>query len=223
MTETTDERRRLAARYLAGLLSPDDARRFEDAVREHPSMVEELGLGEQLARVSRLLDGERLAEKPPWWHDRRVPTGAAVVIAVLAVATAWSALRAGIAEDRMALLEARAAEGFLLPPSTTRTVLADPDRDGRVALGGGDVPERVELRIPVRGKDFKLFRIAIARDDGTAVLHAERLQRDSNGELRLALNSSLLPAGSYTLRIEGYTWRGETVAVGRVGLSVLGR
>jgi hypothetical protein len=223
MTETTDERRLLAARYLAGLLSPDDARRFEDAVREHPSMAEELGLAEQLARVSRLLDAERLGERPPWWHDRRVPMGAAVVIALLAVATAWSAVRAGIAEDRMALLEARAAEGFLLPPSTTRTALADPDRGGRVALGGRDVPERVELRIPVRGKDFELFRIAIAREDGTAVLHAERLQRDSNGELRLALNSSLLPAGSYVLRIEGYTWRGETVAVGHVGLSALGR
>jgi len=223
MTDTTDERRLQAARYLAGLLSPSDARCFEDAIRQQPSTAEELGLADQIARASRLLDADRLGETPPWWHDRRVPLVAALVIVVLAVAAAWSTVRAGIAEDRRALLEARAAEGFLLPPSTTRTVLADPDRGGRVAFGGGEAPERVELRIPVRGTGFKLFRIAIARDDGTAVLHADRLQRDSNGELRLALNSSLLPEGSYALRIEGFTWRGETEPLGHVDLSVLGR
>jgi len=221
MTDTTDERRLLAARYLAGLLSPDDARRFEDAIRQRPSTAEDLGLAEQLARASRLLDADRLGESPPWWHDRRVPLVVALLIVVLAVATAWATVRAGIAEDRRDWLEARAAEGFLLPPSTTRTVLAEPG--GGVALGGGDAPERVELRIPLRGNDFKLFRIAISRDDGTAVLQADRLQRDSNGELRLALNSSLLPEGSYVLRIEGFTWRGQTEPLGRVDLSVLGR
>ncbi len=170
----------------------------------------------------RRMDIERFGERAPWWHDRRVPIGAAVAILVLAVATAWSAVRAGIAEDRMAMLETKAAQGFLLPPSTTRTAMAEPGRGDRVAIGGGDAPERVELRMPVRRSDFRLFRIAIARDDGTAVLRADRLQRDSNGELRLALNSSLLPPGAYTVQIEGFTWRGETEPIGSVGLAVLG-
>jgi len=172
---------------------------------------------------SRPIDVGRLGEQRPWWHDRRVPIGAAVAILVLAVAAAWSAIRAGIAEDRMAMLETRAAQGFLLPPSTTRTAVAEPGRGGRVAMGGGGAPERVELRIPVRSGDFRLFRIAIARDDGTAVLRADRLQRDSNGELRLALNSSLLPPGAYTVQIDGFTWRGETEPMGSIDLAVLGQ
>ena len=38
------------------------------------------------------------------------------------------------------------------------------------------------------------------------------------GNLRLALNSSMLPAGGYELRIEGLTWRGEAVPLSRVQL-----
>jgi len=88
-----------------------------------------------------------------------------------------------------------------------------------IGLGGG-TPERVEVRIGARSNKFNLFRVDLARDDGTAVLHFDRLQRDSNGEIRFALNSTLLPPGSYTIRIEGFTWRGETVPVGRLGLTV---
>lgn len=220
MTEASDERRLLAARYLAGILSPADAQRFEQSVAANPALLDELALGEQLARASRLIDVERLGERPPWWHDRRVPIVAAVAILLLAVATAWSGIRAGIAEDRMALLEARAEAGFLLPPSTTRSVRADPRRGATLDIGGGDAPERADIRIPVPGGDFRLFRISIARDDGTMVLQADRLQRDSNDELRLALNSSVLPPGSYVLDIEGFTWRGETVPLERLRMTV---
>lgn len=220
MTEASDERRLLAARYLAGILSPADAQRFEQSVAANPALLDELALGEQLARASRLIDVERLGERPPWWHDRRVPIVAAVAILLLAVATAWSGIRAGIAEDRMALLEARAEAGFLLPPSTTRSVRADPRRGATLDIGGGDAPERADIRIPVPGGDFRLFRISIARDDGTMVLEVDRLQRDSNDELRLALNSSVLPPGSYVLDIEGFTWRGETVPLERLRMTV---
>ena len=56
---------------------------------------------------------------------------------------------------------------------------------------------------------YERFRIALLRDDGTAILHAERLARDSNGELHLGFNTSMLPDGIYRLRVEGYTRRGE--------------
>ena len=156
---------------------------------------------------------------PAWWQDRRVATGAAVAIILLALASAWFAHRASIARERMALLEARAAEGFLAPPSTSRSVRVDLGSARTVSLGGG-APERVELRLEARSNRFDLFRVSIVRDDGTAVLHFDRLQRDSNGEIRFALNSTLLPPGSYTIRVEGFTWRGETVPVGRIGMTV---
>ena len=220
MTDDPDEERLLAARYLAGLLSAADSLRFEQAVKADPALLERVGLGEQLQKASRLVDVDRLGVEPPWWHDRRVPIAAAILIGLLVVATAWSAIRAGIARDRMDMLEATAAEGFLVPPSTTRTVRADPEDRGSVTLGVGAAAERVEIRIPARSNDFKVFRVSIARDDGTAVLHVDRLQRDSNGDLRMALNSSVLPPGSYTIRVEGFTWRGETVPLWRVPMVV---
>ena len=167
------------------------------------------------------LSGAGVADGPTaWWQERRVAIGAAVAIVALALACAWLAHRAGIARERMELLEAQAAEGFLVPPSTTRTVAVDLASGRTIGLGGG-TPERVEVRIGARSNKFNLFRVALARDDGTAVLHFDRLQRDSNGEIRFALNSTLLPPGSYTIRIEGFTWRGETVPVGRFGLTVV--
>ena len=166
------------------------------------------------------LSGAGVADGPTaWWQERRVAIGAAVAIVALALACAWLAHRAGIARERMELLEAQAAAGFLAPPSTTRTVAVDLASGRTIGLGGG-TPERVEVRIGARSNKFNLFRVALARDDGTAVLHFDRLQRDSNGEIRFALNSTLLPPGSYTIRVEGFTWRGETVPVGTFGLTV---
>lgn len=163
-------------------------------------------------------DSARLTHPVPlaWWQDRRVALGAAAALALLAVACAWLAFSAGVARERMVLLEARAEEGFLMPASSTRSL--------RVAFGGGvgldssDTAERVELRIDARSNRFNLFRVAIVRDDGTGVLHFDRLQRDTNGELRFAINSTLLPPGRYTVRVEGFTWRGETEPVGQFSL-----
>jgi hypothetical protein len=154
-----------------------------------------------------------------WWQQGRVALAAAAVIVLLVAACAWLAGRADVARERMALMEERAAAGFLAPPSTARSVRVDPGSGRRVSLSRG-TPERVEVLVDARSNRFDLFRISITRDDGTAVLYVDRLQRDSNGELRFALNSTLLPEGSYTARVEGFTWRGETVATGRFGLTV---
>lgn len=158
-------------------------------------------------------------ERPPWWHDRRVALGTAGLVAILLIACTWLAISAGVARERMRLMEARAQQGFLEPPSTTRTVRVSADSGGSVALGGG-APERLEIRIDARSNKFSQFRVSIQRNDGTAVLHFDRLARDTNGDLRLALNSTLLPPGVYSLRVEGFTWRGETEPVGRLGLVV---
>jgi hypothetical protein len=137
---------------------------------------------------------------------------------LLAIACVWLAVRLDIAEDRRLLLERQAAEGFLRPPSSSRNLRVDLESGATVGIGAGDLPERVDLRIGVRAGRFNVFRLSIARDDGTELLQFDRLQRDTNGELRLALNSSVLPQGLYRLRVEGFTWRGETVPVGQIVL-----
>lgn len=154
-----------------------------------------------------------------WWQQWRVAAGAALAIVLLAVACVWLAVSAGIARDRMTLMQERAAQGFLAPPSTARSVRR-PLQGGSVVQLGGGMPESVELLVAARLNDYKLFRVSITRNDGTSVMHFDRLQCDSNGDLRFALNSTLLPPGGYTIRIAGFTWRGDTVPVGRVGLIV---
>ena len=46
--------------------------------------------------------------------------------------------------------------------------------------------------------------MSLLRDDGTLIFHADQMVRDSNMDLRLSLNSSILPKGNYILRVEGY-------------------
>ena len=153
-----------------------------------------------------------------WWHDPRVAAGAAATIALLVVAVAWLGVRLDIAEDRRALLEARAAQGFLQAPSSSRTVRLDLASAPTVGIGGGEFPERVELVVAARSNRFNLFRVAIGRDDGIELLQFDRLQRDSNGDLKWVVNTSLLPPGRYTVRVEGITWRGEVEPFGRFAL-----
>ena len=163
-------------------------------------------------------DAETIVRLPhKWWQDRRVAIAAAAVIVVLVLACLWLAGRASVARERMAFLEAQAEQGFLLPPTTARTVRAQ--MGSGVSLGRG-APERVELRLEVRSNTYKVFGVSIARVDGTSVMRFDRLQRDTNNEIRFALNSTLLPPGAYIIEVEGYTWRGETEPFGRVRLGV---
>ena len=163
-------------------------------------------------------DAETIVRLPPkWWQEKRVAIGAAVAIVVLAFACLWLAGSASVARERMALMEAQAEEGFLAPPSGTRTLRVP--LGGSASIGGG-APQRVELRIEARSNTYKVFRVSIGRDDGTSVMFFDRLQRDTNNEIRFALNSTLLPPGAYTVEVEGFTWRGETEPMGRVRLRV---
>ncbi len=141
------------------------------------------------------------------WIDRlkenRLAAGAATALVVLAVALAWVAWRWGIAEDRMAMLQAQAEAGFLQAPSSNRLVRIDLRKPGTATIGGGEFPERVDFLLNARSDRYSRFRVSLLRDDGTLVLHADQMVRDSNLDLRMSLNTSVLPAGQYLVRVEG--------------------
>lgn len=142
------------------------------------------------------------------WIERLSPYRLAIAVGaailVLVVALAWVAWRWSVAEDRMEIMQKQAEAGFLQAPSSTRSVRVDLRSAGSVSVGGRDFPERVDLRLNARTERYARFRVSLLREDGTLLLHADQLVRDSNQDLRLAFNTSLLPAGRYLLRVEGY-------------------
>jgi len=135
-----------------------------------------------------------------------IAIGAGVL--VLIVALAWVAWRWSVAEDRMELLQKQAEAGFLQAPSTNRTVRIDLRAPASVTVGGGDFPERVDLVLNARTDRYARFRVSLLREDGTLLMHAGPLVRDSNFDIRFSLNSSILPAGRYLVRVEGYARSG---------------
>lgn len=208
-----------AARYIAGTLPAAEAQAFEAEIRADPTLVATLGLGAQLERAMRLLDAEDVGRTPPWWRRPAAFFAAAGVAVLFATALLFALWRWDMAVDRQQLLESKAAEGFLAPVAGTRTVKMDPELSKLYTIGGGR-PERVDLHVALRTRTYNQFRLRLARTDGSFVGEFNRLVRDSNGSLRIALNTSMLPAGAYRLDIEGLTWRGEAVALTALQLTV---
>ena len=64
------------------------------------------------------------------------------------------------------------------------------------------------------------FRMFVDKKDQGRALVLNNLLKDSNGELRLTLNSTGLSAGTYTVRIEALPPRGVPIAVGWLLLEV---
>lgn len=156
-------------------------------------------------------------EISPWIQRlsaHRFAVAAGGLLLALAIALAWVAWRWGVAEDRMELLQKQADTGFLQAPSTTRAVRVDLRAPGTIAVGGRDFPERIDLRVNARTDRFARFRLSLLRDDGTLLVHADQVVRDSNMDLRLSFNTSLLPAGRYVLRVEGYARGGRLEHLG---------
>ncbi|HET8691397.1 MAG TPA: hypothetical protein VFM30_04655 [Steroidobacteraceae bacterium] len=127
----------------------------------------------------------------------------------LVVALAWVGWRWSVALDRMEIMQRQAAAGFLQAPTSSRTVRIDLRNPSSVSIGGGDFPERVDFLVNARTPRFARFRVSLLRDDGTLLLHADQLVRDSNMDLRFSLNSSILPQGRYVIRVEGYGRKGQ--------------
>jgi hypothetical protein len=165
-------------------------------------------------------------EISPWIErirPHRLAIGIGAGMLLLAVALAWVAWRWGVAEDRMALMQKQAEAGFLQAPSTNRTVRIDLRAPGSIAVGGRDFPERVDFLLNARTTRYSRFRVSLLRDDGALLLHADHVVRDSNLDLRLSVNTSILPAGAYRLRVEGYARGGKLERFGEAQLRVTGR
>jgi hypothetical protein len=89
-----------------------------------------------------------------------------------------------------------------------------------LALGWMQPPQWLDLYINVSEGKYTQFMIRVEKVDEGLIMQLRRMARDSNRELRLALNSSAFGPGDYLLKIDGYDWRGQTEEVGWVRISL---
>ena len=211
-------RNQVVERYLSGRLPLKGATDFERFCRENPDLLDELGLPERVNAGLRLLEASGKPEpwqepEQPFWQKPQVTLGLAVAVLALAGAL-WFAISDGAAKNqRIAKLQSQAAERPLDPATSTREIRLVPSREGSsmtpaITIGGGSA-QLADFKIDESRSPYKVFRVTIDRIDQGRVAVISELAKDSNGHLRIALNSSALGPGNYQLTIEGLTWRGE--------------
>jgi hypothetical protein len=213
------EKNQIVERYLLGKLPPRGVADFERVCRENPALIEELGLAERVHRAVKLIEAsgqpELWDEKPkkPW---EKPAFGAATGAALLVAAVGAIVLASQLAESRarVAKLERSVVERPIDAASTRRVVTVIPSRTGAPATPmfaiGGNGAELVEMKTDLSWSNSRGFRVEIERVDQGIVAVLHNLQKDSNGHLRLALNSSALGPGAYDVTIHGLDWRGQS-------------
>jgi hypothetical protein len=212
-------RNQVVERYLSGRLPLKGATDFERYCREHPQLLDEIGLPERVNAGLRLLEASGKPE--PWeeaarplWQRPKVTLGLAAASALLALLLAMVVVLSAGKSHRIAELERAAHDRSLDPAASTRVIRLLPSRSGAsntpaITVGGGREAQLVDFRIDESRSPFRVFRVTIDRIDQGRVMIIDNLTKDSNGHLRIALNSSALGPGNYQLTIEGLTMRLE--------------
>jgi hypothetical protein len=214
-------RNQIVERYISGRLPIKGATEFERFCRDNPGVLDELGLAERVNAGLRLLEA---AGKPePWqeepkriWEKPQLVIGlaAAVLALLISLAVVWSG--SSNKTHRIAALQKHVADQPLEPATKTRSIRLLPSYKGSsnspaVVLGSVGETQLADLKLDMSRSDYKAFRITIDRIDQGRVAVLHNLLKDSNGHVRLALNTSALGPGNYQLTIEGMTWKGDSV------------
>jgi len=211
-------RNQIVERYLSGRLPLKAATEFERFCRDHSELLDEIGLPERVNAGLRLLEAsgkpEPWQEAPrPVWQKPQVTLALAVAVVVLVLALAGLAASGSSKSHRIAELQKQNSERALDPATSTREVRLLPSRSGAtntpaITIGGGTV-QLVDFKIDESRSAYRSFRVTIDRIDQGRVAVISNLDKDSNGHLRIALNSSALGPGNYQLTLEGLDWRGQ--------------
>lgn len=211
-------RNQIVERYLSGRLPLKGATDFERFCKDNPQLLDELGLPERVNAGLRLLEAsgkpEPWQDKPqPFWAKPQLVLGLAAAVVILGISLGVVAGSNSAKGQRIAKLEKQASERPLDPATSTRSVRLVPSHEGAsntpaIVIGGGPA-ELVDLKIDESRSAYKTFRVTIDRIDQGRVAVLHNLVKDSNGHLRVALNSTALGPGNYQLTIEGLSWRGD--------------
>jgi hypothetical protein len=211
-------RNQIVERYLSGKLPIKAATDFERYCKEHPELLDELGLPERVNAGLRLLEASGKPE--PWqeaskpiWQQPAAILGLAGFAVALALALSIVAAGSSSKSRKILDLQRQVVERTLDAATSTRVIRLLPNRSAAantpaIVIGGG-AAQLVDFRIDESRSPYKDFRITIDRLDQGRVMVIDNLTKDSNGHLRVAVNSSAFGPGNYLLTIEGLTMRLE--------------
>jgi len=224
------EDHKLVERYLENKLPFKGARDLENWCRAHPEYLNELKLSERAQASLKLLETsgqpvDLTEPQPPWWKSIQVLIGLGVVAALSLIAF-WAllgkyVLLRGELDDTRTLM----TRGSLVQPATSTELHVSPDRaqgidHARIVVARA-APQLMDVHIDL-GYTNKLdqFRLFVDKKDQGRALILNDLLKDSNGELRMTLNSTGLSAGIYNVRIEALPFRGSPIPIGWLILDV---
>jgi len=214
-------RNQVVERYLSGRLPLKGATEFEQFVAKHPELLDEIGLPERVNAGLRLLEASGKPE--PWqeptrpaWQKPQVTLVLFAAVAVLAIALLILTGTTTAKSRRITELQKQAADQPLDPATSTREIRLMPSRSGAsnspaITIGSGGA-QLADFKIDESRSPYHIFRVTIDRIDQGRVGIISNLVKDSNGNLRIALNSTALGPGNYQLTIEGLNWRGDPEA-----------
>jgi hypothetical protein len=217
------EDHQLIERYLTNKLPYRGARDLENWCREHPEYLSELNLSERAQASLKLLEhsGHQVDLReppPPWWKSIYMLIGLAA-LAFISLVAFWAmfgkyALLRGELEDTRTQMR----QGSLVQPAVQTTLRISPDRAPDIDHARINVShtasQLVELHLDMSYTKALQFRMIIDKKDQGRALILDNLLKDSNGELQLTFNTTGLPAGIYTARIEAVPPHGVSVPVG---------
>jgi len=151
-----------------------------------------------------------------------IALGVTVLLALVLAATMWAGKRHQ--EQRFDELRHEAELGLLRAPTHARAMkiaVARPEAAAQTfAIGSRNAPTLVELHLNIPYATGAAYALTFKRDDGTYWARLDNLLRDSNGDLRLTVNSGIFPAGFYDVDVEATNLRGQTGPAGHLRLRV---
>jgi hypothetical protein len=220
---------RLIERYIGGRLPVRGAQDLERFCREHPELLDELHLSENINAALRLLDaGGRASPWEPepkkWWEQLWVPIAAASLAVVLGCTALVLSSKLSARDHAISGLKQQVAQQPLKATTSKRTINVTPSRVApsrhSMARIGGAAAELADLKIDMSWTPMDQFRVTVDRIDQGRVAVFHNIKRDSSGVLHLELNSSALGPGDYQLTIEGLDRWGNPIPQAWATISV---
>lgn len=177
--------------------------------------------------TSEAFDGESDDDETDlrWWRSQAAVLGLAIACLGLLVVAVFAVHRAHLDRESARVATARAQTLTLRAIDSERALRIAPNPRSWSARPDASIvwpepPQLLELYLPVGYARRPAYALVVDKVDHGRVMVIERLSPDSNGDLRVGINSSAFGPGEYRMRLQGYDWRGERQDLGWVRLEV---